>query len=183
MCYESEHTRCLFRWIFAKVKSSAINFRDSASRKNFELPLINIWWLVLQLFLFPECSPVSMRRCSLSLLKSSIRGDCHLFYAGPVAEQTGFGWGKHQGHLNVNWKDQVETLGKGKLAAVQQTQRAWVDVKKKARDGQKTNATRCFNITWVISSNFHLTALSCNFNTKKLCQCLPFLTALLQRRI
>lgn len=33
-CYESEHTGCLFRCIFAKMKPSTVNFTASASQKN-----------------------------------------------------------------------------------------------------------------------------------------------------
>ena len=61
------------------------------------------------------------------MLKSSVRGDFHLFYAGPMAEHTGFGQGKPQGHLSGNWKDRVEAPGKGRPAAVQRTHRAWAE--------------------------------------------------------
>lgn len=33
-CCESEHTRCLFRCVFVKMKSSTVNFTASASQKS-----------------------------------------------------------------------------------------------------------------------------------------------------
>lgn len=77
-------------------------------RTCFEPLPINIWWLLLQHFVFPGSSPLSMGWCSSSLFKTSIRGDFHLIYCDLMAERAFFGRGMHQGHWVVNgtnrWK-------------------------------------------------------------------------------
>lgn len=91
-----------------KKKPSTVNFTASASQKSFEPLPINIWWLLLQHFVFPGNSHLSMGWCSSSLFKSSIRGDFHLIYGGLVAEHAFFGWGMHQVHWVVNGRNRWE---------------------------------------------------------------------------
>lgn len=132
-------------------------------RTCFEPLPINIWWLLLQHFVFPGSSPLSMGWCSSSLFKTSIRGDFHLIYCDLMAERAFFGWGMHQGHWVVNgtnrWEKKDLQQCTGHTEPEQKASRSW---------GQTENQ-RCqtwsFNITWVTSSNFHLAIVS--YNCKK----------------
>lgn len=132
-------------------------------RTCFEPLPINIWWLLLQHFVFPGRSPLSMGWCSSSLFKTSIRGDFHLIYCDLMAERAFFGRGMHQGHWVVNgtnrWEKKDLQQCTGHTEPEQKASRSW---------GQTENQ-RCqtwsFNITWVTSSNFHLAIVS--YNCKK----------------
>lgn len=132
-------------------------------RTCFEPLPINIWWLLLQHFVFPGSSPLSMGWCSSSLFKTSIRGDFHLIYCDLMAERAFFGRGMHQGHWVVNGMNRWE------MKDLQQCTGHTEPEQKASRSWGQTENQRCqtwsFNITWVTSSNFHLAIVS--YNCKK----------------